>query len=285
MVVFIISYGFSALGTWYLLDKKAKKWFLFKVHIAGYFLNNITPVVGCGGEIVKSEIISKRMGIDRTNVFAAILVQKILHYIPFILTMFLSATILTLTNPKGTMPYVIGGALVLASIAGVLISLFISKTPSHIHIVCRALEAILGSFEKFELRISPNKSFKNTSETIHKFHNQAHSIFWKKSVVIPQAYTLLSIVAEMATFYFIILALGQTIAVPALILAYTVAVTIGSVPITPGGLGTYDASLAGMLLMFSIPLEHALTIALLYRLVQYWMTNLLGIIALTRIKK
>ena len=163
--------------------------------------------------------------------------------------------------------------------------LFISKTPSHIHIVCRALEAILGSFEKFELRISPNKSFKNTSETIHKFHNQAHSIFWKKSVVIPQAYTLLSIVAEMATFYFIILALGQTIAVPALILAYTVAVTIGSVPITPGGLGTYDASLAGMLLMFSIPLEHALTIALLYRLVQYWMTNLLGIIALTRIKK
>ncbi len=285
VAIFFTSYAFASLGTWHLLDKKAKKWFLLKIYVAGYFLNNITPIVGCGGELVKAEIISKHVKLRRTTVFAAILVQKILHYIPFIYTMFLSATVLALANPEGTVPYVIGGALVLASIAGVFISLFISKTPSHIHIVCRALESILGSFEKIELRIRPNKSFKNTTETIQKFHKQAHLIFWKRSVLVPQMYVLLSIVAEMTTLYFVIIALGQTIAVPALILAYTVAVTIGSVPITPGGLGTYDASLAGMLLMFSIPLEHAITAALLFRLIQYWMTNVLGIIALARVGK
>ena len=285
IALFFMSYAFASLGTWHILDKKAKKWFLFKLYIAGYFLNNITPIVGCGGEIVKAEIISKHAGLRKTTVFAAILVQKILHYIPFIYTMFLSAAILIHTNPDGSIPYVIGGALVLSAIAGAFISLFISKNQTHIHIVCRTLEAILNSFEKIELHIRHKKIAKNTSETIQKFHKQAHAIFWKRSVLVPQMYVLLSIASEIATLYLVILAIGQTITLPALILAYTVAVTIGSVPITPGGLGTYDASLAGMLLMFSIPLEHAITAALLFRLIQYWLTNVLGLIALAMVEK
>jgi len=67
---------------------------------------------------------------------------------------------------------------------------------------------------------------------------------------------------------------------PALILlAYAVAGVIGLVPITPGGIGIVEASLAGFLALAGLTGAEAVLATLAYRLVSYWLPMLAGPIA------
>ena len=67
---------------------------------------------------------------------------------------------------------------------------------------------------------------------------------------------------------------------PALILlAYAVAGVIGLIPITPGGIGIVEASLAGFLALAGLDGAEAVLATLAYRLVSYWLPMLAGPIA------
>ncbi len=67
---------------------------------------------------------------------------------------------------------------------------------------------------------------------------------------------------------------------PALVLlAYAVAGVIGLIPITPGGIGIVEASLAGFLALAGLDGAEAVLATLAYRLVSYWLPMLAGPIA------
>ena len=67
---------------------------------------------------------------------------------------------------------------------------------------------------------------------------------------------------------------------PALILlAYAVAGVIGLVPITPGGIGIVEASLAGLLALAGLDGAQAVLATLAYRLASYWLPMLAGPVA------
>jgi uncharacterized membrane protein YbhN (UPF0104 family) len=63
------------------------------------------------------------------------------------------------------------------------------------------------------------------------------------------------------------------------LLAYAAAVILGSIPITPGGLGFVEAGLAGMLVLAGVPAAQATLATLAYRLVSYWLPILAGPVA------
>ena len=67
---------------------------------------------------------------------------------------------------------------------------------------------------------------------------------------------------------------------PALILlAYAVAGVIGLLPITPGGIGVVEASLAGFLALAGLDGAQAVLATLAYRLASYWLPMLAGPVA------
>ena len=64
-----------------------------------------------------------------------------------------------------------------------------------------------------------------------------------------------------------------------ILLAYAVAGVIGLIPITPGGIGIVEASLAGFLALAGLDGAEAVLATLAYRLVSYWLPMLAGPVA------
>ena len=63
------------------------------------------------------------------------------------------------------------------------------------------------------------------------------------------------------------------------LLAYAVAGVIGLIPITPGGIGIVEASLAGLLALAGLDGAEAVLATLAYRLASYWLPMLAGPVA------
>jgi uncharacterized protein (TIRG00374 family) len=63
------------------------------------------------------------------------------------------------------------------------------------------------------------------------------------------------------------------------LLAYVVAAVLGTIPITPGGLGFVEAGLTGTLVLAGVPGAQATLATLAYRLVSYWLPIAAGPVA------
>jgi uncharacterized membrane protein YbhN (UPF0104 family) len=76
------------------------------------------------------------------------------------------------------------------------------------------------------------------------------------------------------------LALGVHLSFVVVLLIFTVGVGAGSVSPTPGGLGGFEAGLVAGFLAYRVDSSSALAIALLFRLISYWLTLVIGAFAL-----
>ncbi len=63
------------------------------------------------------------------------------------------------------------------------------------------------------------------------------------------------------------------------LLAYSAAVIVALLPITPGGIGIVEASLSGMLILVGVRPASALLATLVYRMASYWLPLLAGPVA------
>lgn len=52
--------------------------------------------------------------------------------------------------------------------------------------------------------------------------------------------------------------------------ALFVAFLVGIIPLFPGGLGTFEATMAGILTLFGLPIENGLILVLISRTVTFW---------------
>jgi uncharacterized protein (TIRG00374 family) len=72
------------------------------------------------------------------------------------------------------------------------------------------------------------------------------------------------------------LALGIHLSFVPTLLILTFGVGAGAATPTPGGLGGFEAGLVGGFVAYDVNASAALAIALLYRLISYWLTLLIG---------
>ena len=63
------------------------------------------------------------------------------------------------------------------------------------------------------------------------------------------------------------------------LLAFVVAQALAMVPITPGGLGFVESGLTALLVVIGVPVDVAVIATLLYRLVSYWLSIPVGLLA------
>ncbi len=86
---------------------------------------------------------------------------------------------------------------------------------------------------------------------------------------------MLDYAALVAALY----AVGAEIRPARVLLAYVVAMGLGMVPITPGGLGVVEAGLTTWLVLSGVGADAAVVATLLYRLASYWLPIPLGALA------
>jgi uncharacterized protein (TIRG00374 family) len=99
--------------------------------------------------------------------------------------------------------------------------------------------------------------------------------------------TLLSLLAwglEALAFYWILQAMGADVSLTLAIFIYAVAMLAGALSFMPGGLGSTEAVMVGLLVSSGVELPDAIAATVLLRLVTLWLAVGLGTVVLIQIK-
>ncbi|OFW55447.1 MAG: hypothetical protein A2Y75_08940 [Candidatus Solincola sediminis] len=81
---------------------------------------------------------------------------------------------------------------------------------------------------------------------------------------------------DLACLYTVFVAIGHPINPGILMLSYTIADIVGSLPLTPAGLGVFEVSLGAILYGFGYPKEVLATAILGFRFFSFWLCTLAG---------
>jgi uncharacterized protein (TIRG00374 family) len=117
----------------------------------------------------------------------------------------------------------------------------------------------------------------NSTEAVRAWFNGIHrlrlsSLEWSK----VGALGLTNWLADAGVLAVSILAIGAAVPWRALLLVYGLATVVGSLGITPGGIGLVEGTLCLGLVSSGLPAALALTAVLLYRLVSFWLVTAAG---------
>ncbi len=100
-----------------------------------------------------------------------------------------------------------------------------------------------------------------------------------KSVLAALLTSLCLTAFNVLSLYACSAALGVELNFAIIMLIFTLGIGAGTATPTPGGLGGFEAGLVAGFVAFKVDSSTALAIALLYRLISYWLTLLVGAIA------
>lgn len=246
---------------WYLMlagiGQGNKPGLIFKIHISTIFFDNLTPGARIGGEGVRLYLTRNLLGIDYASITGLIGLDKVLTLIPFILLCLLALVWQGQFFQQGSL---FRGIFIVLSLLVLLVII--------------AIVALLKLGKKKgtdDARLSRFKSF---------LANAGHSfrlIFTRKRGLLPLLF-LSSIIwfIYLLKIYILAEAIGINIAFKTLSSASILAYLVGILPLTPGGLGLFDGTLSGFLLLFNADKATVGSLVLLYRLTTYFFTLLLG---------
>lgn len=255
---------------WYLVFKamnlKVRLKTVIDINMTGTFFENITPAVKAGGEAAKVLILKKNK-ISSGESVAAVTFQKIISMSSFLL---LSTFSLLWFLGSVTLDSGYRNGLILSFVA------FISL----IFVIIGMIIWILKDESNLENLPSILKKHKNM---IYSFKTD----FKKAFVSIPKdkktilVHTLLSfliwIFFPIKTYYiFRVMGIDLGFHVAAIITYLTY--MIGMLPLLPGGMGTFEGSMALLLTPFSVALDISIASALILRFVTYWLVFLISAI-------
>jgi uncharacterized protein (TIRG00374 family) len=133
-------------------------------------------------------------------------------------------------------------------------------------------------------RVKKSIGTRRITAGISRFYTDAQTIINRRTIVIL-VITLSAIiwVFTVLRLFIIFQALGYTPSLSMLTLAATVPWIVGLVPLLPGGLGTVDAALVSIFVVFGAPFEIALSAALVERAISFVFSTVFGAWALSYI--
>jgi len=243
---------------WYILTRKhginIKTKENLLVFLSGFALA-ISPVKS--GELIKSIILKNNFGISRSKTVPIILLERFYDILGTIAVALIGITFLEL-----------GSGIVLFSVIAFLIFIF-SITYSK-----RGFKIILWLLTRIKFL---NKYSTNLEES--------HEIIRKSSS--PQiicgctGLTILFRIVEAIGITFVFLAVGMNlIDFFQLASIYSSSIILGSISMSPGGLGVTEGSFAGVLTLHGFELQAALVLAIIIRFFTLWFAVIVGLISL-----
>lgn len=248
-----------------------------RVFMAGNFMNAITPLGQAGGEPLMAYLLKENSGASYEKSLSSIFSADILNAIPpatFIIggSIYL-ALFKSLNNFILQTLYMV---LLITILGGILLYFLWFESGTIEQTILKLLQKISSTLGKGENLInSLEEKFATIEETFKSIgQNPVHLL---ETGIIAH----LGFVLQILNFYFIMLALGiQSNFTPIYFIVPISA--LASFSPTPGGSGTYEAAMAGLITVF-IPgttFATGLTAAILFRLTTYWPGIPLGWLAL-----
>ena len=223
---------------------------LVPVIFGGIFANNLTPASRAGGEPLRILWVNKRFGISYTHAFVSILFERLVEAIPiavlliYVLYSFPSLEVKFLPIKNNL---TLSSTYLLLSVflaAGVVIWIFREK-----------LSSLLRS--------------------IYENWRQLHKSFIAVLLLSSGVWIL-----DIIRLKLIALALNLPLSLYLIATVSILYLLLGSLPITPGGLGIVEGGLISVLLYFGLPLASASSFVFLERFISFGLSSVIGFLYL-----
>ncbi len=225
---------------------------LYLVIFSGIFITNITPFTYAGGDpLARGYVLNKTQKVPYSMGFATIMVELMLDLPIFFSLLIIGLLMSVYATSTSVMLIIIGGWL--AAVV-VLLSAF-----SYILSRRVGLNRIKGLVTR-ALRIFRRQTKKSAiASSINDFYRGGHAILgrWRIAARVS-SFSIILWILSITRLFIIFQALNypEPVPIPMLMLAVTLPAIVGLLPLLPGGLGTVDATIAGVFLVF-IPPEYA----------------------------
>lgn len=226
---------------------------LFEGAMSSNFVNYIFPTAGMGGAVFLSQVLKPE--VPRGQGFLTQIMRYVLSSIA--VAMFIPVSILLLAATDHSDATVFEGVIVAAFLI-LTVGIIIYKLVRNEKLVRRLLNWLSHKFHF--LKSIGSKSFADD------FYSGFHEIFGNvRTMFVPYVWSVTYIVVEVFTMYLAFLALGRVVNPGIVLMGYIVA-NISSVF---GGaiisVGAFEVSLTGILVALGQPFAFALSVTLIYR--------------------
>ncbi len=220
-------------------------WKVFSIYMTGNLIENITPSIKFGGEAVKVYLLKKYSSSDYKKLAGVFIIYKLISILPFIAVLLISASLLYFRSGINIFIYV--AAILSVSALGLFLILYIKHYKKKLPVPLSKIRDFLSGAVYFSKKALDKRQFG-----------------WMMCVscFIWLAYPFkLYLITRLLGIHVDFISLA-----PILYASYM----ISMMPITPGGLGSFEASMVFMLGRIHVSAHYALTTVLLSRFVTYW---------------
>jgi uncharacterized protein (TIRG00374 family) len=237
---------------------------------ATVFLNNITPGARVGGDpFGRLYMLHKLENTSYSSGMASLIGEFALT--PLVVVSFLMAG-LFLQFGKGSLQLslILTAAWVLAALGTTFMPRLFFKKRIAVKGISNIARRVLGWFGK-------HKDVQATVEGIEAFYSSTYTIMdkWQKVLLIG-SWTLLTGGLDIFRFYAIFLALGYHPTLPTLLVASSLPIIVGLIPLLPGGLVLVEGSLISILVLFGVPPNVAMAATVIDRGIMFALATIVG---------
>ena len=223
-----------------------------RIYLAGFAL---TIIPGKVGEMFRS-VLLKRWGISYPHSLAAFLSDRLSDLVAVVLLALF-----------GLSAYTQLWGVVAAGVVGVLVGLLLLSHEAPVR--------WLASWGK-----SGVGRLRSLSEQSSRMLAGARRCHAPALLVKANSLSLVAWVAEAIAFCLILHWLGLDVAITFGVLVYSISALAGAMSFMPGGLGSTEAVMVGLLLWKGVPAPEAVAATVLIRLTTLWFAVVLGVVAL-----
>lgn len=233
---------------------------IIPLSVSKIFIDQTIPTGGLSGTLAVTKFLLNR-GVTEPHAVGAVTVQIFSKYISYLAIFIVSAVILWFRHSLGRAFIYLSIAFTVIGIAVILIALYAWR------------KIRTGQLPRFLKR---NESLKSLLASAKKVPND---LIWRPSVMLPAAgFQFLIFYLDGVTLWACIRGLGVPFSVTNAFAAHVISSIASTITFVPGGLGTIEGSLVGMLHFFGLSIEVGLVASLLFRVFTFWLPMIPGYI-------
>lgn len=232
---------------------------VLRIHLAGGFVESVTPSSKLGGEAAKVYLFRRRTGMEYQRLTTYLLAHKYFSLIPFLALCIVLLTVATFTY---NVPVLVHASFaVFAGLMAILILMVHrGKVPD-------------GSVKRSFPRI------RSAADYLRKASCGVQALTEPRDRVLLFGLSFLVWGFYPVKIYLTAMVLGIELSLALAVMATFAAYLVSMLPLTPGGLGTFEGSMALIMSVNGIPFAAGVAIALAARLFIYWFPLLVSALA------
>lgn len=258
---FLIGYSFLIISRIFGIAMKARH--LIEIGYVTNVLDSLLPAAGVPGLSLRV-LIMQRRGLETREAVAPSLFRSYFNNLIFIWFLPVALVYMLLSH------HLTGELITVFGVAVGLIILFLLATTAGVFITS-SRRRILDAVRHIWWVLTRRNIERTLDDFESTFGNGVNLIRSNPRVLIPT----ISVIAgawltTTAALWFCFVALNTEVGFGLVFTGFFIGRTVGVISFLPGGMGTQDASMVGFYALFGVPLAQAVLVALLFRVVYYF---------------